>query len=45
MKKVITRAQASEIEGFRAGGYFKNSVLAGAFFGLFIFTLILAMCL
>ena len=45
MHEIITRAQASEVEGFRVGGYLKNSVLAGAFFVLFIITLILAMCL
>jgi len=44
MREIITRAQASEVEGFQVGGYFKTSVLAGAFFVLFIITLILAMC-
>ena len=45
MHQIITRVQASGIEGFRVGGYFKTSVLAGAFFVLFIITLILAICL
>jgi len=44
MNKIITRAQASEVEWFRVRAYFKNSVLAGAFFVLFIIILILAMC-